>query len=390
MRNKQHQVLALLFLLSIFHPMSLDMYTPAFPEMMKDLNGSITDLQFSVTIFIGGLFIFQLLYGLVADYFGRKFALLSGISIYIVFSLLISVSQGVESLWLYRFFQAAGAGAGATLGIALVTDYFDKSMISIIRARIATVVSFFLLFSPVLGSYFVHYLNWRIIFIFQSTLGAIALVLMLISIKKTIKKSYNFSDLIAKFPKITFDKSFSSYAIPVSFQTAGMYSFITTASSIFILHYGVSVTTYGWFYAIAIFGYMTGNLLIKRLKSVTSDHKIFIIGMLIAIISSLLLFIFTFVTAKYSYLGIIFCMYWYMFSSGLIFPSGTSLALKNHLKYSGIASAILVSLKMLVAMLVTAVLALIGSNSPFYFGMILISISLISFLYHISMKKGVA
>mgnify|MGYP003667498676 CR=1 FL=1 len=385
--NQKKILLSLLILLAIFHPLSLDMYTPAFPLMQKSLGASIDELQLSVSAFIGGLFIFQFIYGIATEHFGRKRTLITGLLIYVFFSFFISLIKTPEYLVYLRVLQAAGAGVGATLSISLVADFFDKNDIAAIRATIATGVSVALFFSPIIGGWIAEYVNWRAIFILQCLLGFLALMLSLSLLKKDKDRLYSFKQLCRFFPEIIANKTYLSFAIPISLQTAGMYSFITVASSIYILHYHVKIIHFGWFYAVAILGYMTGNILLKKLKVRYADISIFKIGITVSIISSFFILLFSLFDFSYSYYGITIAMSFYMLSSGLVFPSGTSIAIQKYLNVTGIASSVLVSMKMLIAMLITGILGFIGSKNPEIFGVSIFMISLLSWVSHSFFRK---
>ena len=115
----------LLGLLTAFGPMSIYMYLPAFPAIAREFGVPITTVQYTVAAYMGGLALGQLLYGPLADQYGRKPFLLAGLALYALDSLGCAASKSVESLIGWRVLQAVGGCAGAVQGFAIVRDEFE-------------------------------------------------------------------------------------------------------------------------------------------------------------------------------------------------------------------------------------------------------------------------
>src|ERR1700759_433784 len=103
----------ILGLLNTIGPFSIDMYLPAFPEIAHDLHTSIQNVALSVSTYFLGFALGQILYGPLLDRFGRKKPLFIGLVLYIIATIICSLSNSMNALLVMRFIQALSGCVGA-------------------------------------------------------------------------------------------------------------------------------------------------------------------------------------------------------------------------------------------------------------------------------------
>ena len=116
-----------LLLMISFATFNAVLFTPALPNITRYFSITNNVAQLTITWFLVGYAIGQLLYGPLANRFGRKPALYTGISIQIVSSLLCILAGLIHSFFLLvlaRFFLAIGSGVGLTIAFTLVNESF--------------------------------------------------------------------------------------------------------------------------------------------------------------------------------------------------------------------------------------------------------------------------
>ena len=109
----------LLASLTALGPISTDMYLPALPGILRDLDTGHAAVQLTLSMFLVGFAVGQIFYGPLADRLGRKPVLAAGLGIYAVASLACTLAPSVELLIVARFAQAFGAAGPIVLARAV-------------------------------------------------------------------------------------------------------------------------------------------------------------------------------------------------------------------------------------------------------------------------------
>lgn len=148
-------------------PLALNTYLPAFPYMAEDLGTTFHQISLSVSIYIFTQAFGQLVAGPLSDQFGRSLAMLTGMFIFGVASLLISTASSIEELLAWRALQAFGAGWATVCVPAIVNDRMSGAD----AARFFSLIGMVMLVAPVIapgiGSGILYYTDWHAIFWLQ-------------------------------------------------------------------------------------------------------------------------------------------------------------------------------------------------------------------------------
>lgn len=162
--------------LSVLGFLATDMYLPAFADIQQDLNTSAAAVSATLSLFLAGFAVAQLVWGPLSDRYGRKPVLLSGLSIFALGCLGMIWVQDAVWLLVLRFIQAVGVCAAAVTWQALVTDHYPAQRTNRIFATIMPLVGLSPALAPLLGSWILAHFSWQAIF---ATLFIITLMLML-------------------------------------------------------------------------------------------------------------------------------------------------------------------------------------------------------------------
>lgn len=176
--KKKNSFLFLVYLvgLSIIGFLATDMYLPAFDMMRLDLATDKSNISASLSLFLAGYALAQLVWGPVSDKIGKPKTVLMGLTLFTLASLCIFFTHDVFWLLALRLLQAIGVCAAAVSWQALVVEYYPASQTNRIFATIMPLVALSPALAPLLGVYLLQHFGWRSIFI---TLAGLAVLLML-------------------------------------------------------------------------------------------------------------------------------------------------------------------------------------------------------------------
>lgn len=164
--------------------------TTAMPTIVKDLNGfDKISLVFSIYLLTSA--ISTPIYGKLADLYGRKRALSTGIIIFLVGSALCGISLNMYELIIFRALQGIGAGAIFTVAYTIVGDVFSIEERSKVQGWISSVWGIASLLGPFIGGFFIDKLSWHWIFYINIPFGIFSLMLLEKNLYEKVQKKEN-------------------------------------------------------------------------------------------------------------------------------------------------------------------------------------------------------
>ncbi len=170
-------IILILGALSTISPFAIDMYLPAFPGIAAALHTSTAKISLSISSYFVGIAAGQLFYGPLLDRFGRKLPLYAGLALFIVASLLCTISSSVGWLISMRFLQALGGCAAQVAAMAMVRDFFPVQETAKIISLLILILGVSPLLAPSVGGYVALHLGWPWVFIL---LGLFALMMIIV------------------------------------------------------------------------------------------------------------------------------------------------------------------------------------------------------------------
>ncbi|TCC01022.1 Bcr/CflA family multidrug efflux MFS transporter [Kosakonia quasisacchari] len=226
--------------LSVLGFLATDMYLPAFSAIQQDLHTSSAVVSATLSLFLAGFAIAQLVWGPLSDRYGRKPVLLAGLAIFALGCLGTLWVRDATLLLVLRFVQAVGVCAATVSWQALVTDNYPAHRVNRIFATIMPLVGLTPALAPLLGAWILAHFNWQAIF---ATLLAITLILMIPAWRlKSPAKKIEHHEQPLTFMDLLCARDYRGNVIIYAACSASFFAWLT--GSPFILHemgYGPSV-----------------------------------------------------------------------------------------------------------------------------------------------------
>ncbi|WP_314504942.1 multidrug effflux MFS transporter [uncultured Microbacterium sp.] len=281
----------LLLLLTVFGPISMDLYLPALPALTADLAAATSVAQLTVTACLIGLAAGQLLAGPLSDRFGRRGILLGGIVAYIATSALCAISPTMEVLIAARFVQGLAGGVGIVIAQAAGRDIYTGGALIRFYGRLTVVGGFAAIVGPLLGGLLNSFTDWRGLFVFLALIGAGILIVTLLVFRETLpvakRTRGGFGQTLRDYRTLLSDRVFVGAVLNQGFLYAALFAYL--AGSTFVLQdvYGLSPLGYALAFGLNSAGFMTFGYLAGRAAERWSIPGTLAVGILIAGIGAL-------------------------------------------------------------------------------------------------------
>ncbi len=273
----------LIVLLSIYGPISTDMYLPALNQMCLDFNTTEAMLNMSLYMFMLAFAFSILLMGPISDKFGRRKILTISMIVYIIPCLTCYYSPNVEVFVALRIVQAIGAGGALTTAFALIKDCFEGKDLSRTLTIVATIGILGPMLAPVLGSLMITAINWGATFWIPGIIATICLILGLFLSPELPKvRSNSVSNAVRAVFIIAKNKTFTMFCVMMTIFTSSMLAFLSVSSYVLGVNgYGFNEIEYSVSLAVLSIVGLIISLAIRNIKPITNRRMLavlFILG----------------------------------------------------------------------------------------------------------------
>ncbi|CAG4995076.1 Bicyclomycin resistance protein [Dyadobacter sp. CECT 9275] len=365
-RKRYSFIILILGSLATVSPFSIDMYLPGFPTIASDLHTTIDKVQFSLTGYLIGICISQLIYGPLIDRFGRKTPLYAGLVLYVLASVGCALTSSVEALIIMRFFQAMGGCVGLVASQALVSDLFPAGKRAEVFSMITLVIAVSPMIAPTVGGYVTVGFGWQWLFIILAGIVSIMIVGIYFFLPTGQAADHSISlrprSVLDSYITVIKQPQFLIYTLAGGVATAAPFAYISGSSDVFMNLYKVTEQQYGWIFAllaVAMIGSTQFNHFLLKKYSSEQVIKVTLIGQTIMGLF-LIVGVWDHWFNLYSLIGTMFI---FLIGQGLTGPNITALSLAPFRKHTGSASALMGSWRMGAGAIISAIVSILHNGT---------------------------
>ncbi len=354
--NRNFRTTLILSALVAFAPMSIDMYLPTLPTLERYFATDTASVQHTLASFFLGLTVGQLLYGPIADRYGRKPPLYFGLVLYVLVSAGCALSPGIGSLIALRFLQALSGCVGMVVARAVVRDLYDHQESARVFSILLMVMGIAPIVAPLAGGYLLTWFGWRSIFWVLALFGVACLVAVKSALPETIPRDIPrvpLSSALANYTGLLTDRRYLGHALSGGFGQAGMFAYISGSPFVFIDLYGVPAHYYGWLFGLNATGIVAFTQLNRRLLLRYDAGRVLDFGNLAGFVMCVLLLAMAWTNAG-GLVGILAPLFFVVSLRGLTFPNASAGAMAPFPEKAGSASALLGSVQFAIAAVASA------------------------------------
>jgi DHA1 family bicyclomycin/chloramphenicol resistance-like MFS transporter len=168
-------ILVVLSALMAFASISTDLYLPAMPAMAKSLHANAGQLEMTISGYLVGFSLGQLLWGPVGDRYGRRLPVALGMLLFIAGSAGCALSETAQVMIAWRAVQAVGACASVVLARAMIRDLYEGHRAAQMLSTLMTVMAVAPLLGPSIGGVILEFGSWQLIFGALAAFGVVTL-----------------------------------------------------------------------------------------------------------------------------------------------------------------------------------------------------------------------
>ncbi|HEY0200358.1 MAG TPA: multidrug effflux MFS transporter, partial [Burkholderiaceae bacterium] len=342
--------------------LAMHIFVPALALAGADLHASPALMQMTVSVYIVGLALGQLVYGPLADRYGRRPMLMAGLALYTAAGLAAVLAPDAHTLIVARLLQALGGCAGLVLGRAIVRDTALPQEAAQRLAMMNLMVVIGPGVAPLIGGALAPTLGWRFILGMLCVLGIVNFICTWRLIPETGAPAANIDTraLVRHYRQLLGSPAFLGYAIGGGCATTAMYAFIAAAPFIFVGELHRPTHEVGIYLSVVVSGIWVGNVVASRLVMRVHMGRMLVRANAISVLAAFTLLVAVLtghLTAPLA-VGLMFC---YTFGSGLASPAALTQAMSVNPHVTGSASGLYGCIQMGVGALCT-VLAGLGDN----------------------------
>ena len=259
-------MLLLLVAMTGVAPISLYMLVPALPALASSFGRDISIAQMTVSLYMVGLGLSQIIMGPLSDRFGRRPVLLAGLGMMVVASGGCVFAETLPQLIAARFLQALGGASGMVISRAIIRDLYGRERVGAMISLVIAVMMIAQMLSPLVGGLLETSLGWRSIFYAitaASLLIAIGIAAMLPETRRPRDPAASIG-FLGNVKGLFTSRAFIGYVLCQVLASSLIFTFAGGGPYVVVTQMGRSSVEYGAWFATSGFAFLVGNLCCVR------------------------------------------------------------------------------------------------------------------------------
>ena len=329
---------------SAIGPAAMDAYLPGLPELARDFGVSPSAAQVTVTTYLLGLALGQLLSGPLSDVHGRRRPLVAGMAVFTVTTLACSLAPSLYVLAGMRLVQGTAAAVGVAVGRAIVRDLYAGAAGARYLSRLMMVIGLAPILAPIVGGQLLRFTSWRGVFVALAVLGlaltAIGARLLPETLPRERRRAAGLGITLRTFAQLLADPRFVGFVLIVGLGGGAMIGYVAGSSFVLQDVYGASPQLYGVLFGLNAVFLVAGAQVNAHLLATRSPRSLLRVGLVMLVVAGVALVVIVSLP-KAGLATVMAPLMLQMASWSFVQANALALALTDHPEVAGTAAALL-------------------------------------------------
>lgn len=371
-------LVAVFALLTVFGPISMDLYLPVLPALTDELGAATSTAQLTVTSCLLGLALGQLVAGPISDRFGRRRPLLIGVAAFVLTSLACAASQSIEMLVVARFAQGLAGAVGVVIAQAAGRDLYSGPPLLRYYARLTVLAGLAAVVGPVLGGALAAVTDWRGIFVFLALVGAVILVASARVARETlptaVRTTGGYRRAGRSVRRLFRDRAFVAAVAVSGLVNAAVFAYLSGATFVLQGVYGLSPQGYALAFGLNSAGFMAAGFVSGRVSETWSRGGTVLVGVGLTVLGAAGVLVTA--VAVLPLPAMLVSLFTMVAGVAVTSPPATAIALEGYPDIAGTASSVLGMARFGVGGLVAPLVGLAGAQTAVPLGVVALASAL--------------
>jgi DHA1 family bicyclomycin/chloramphenicol resistance-like MFS transporter len=376
-RGRHVQLIVVLGSLIALGPLTIDMYLPAFPQVVDDLGTTDAGVQLTLTGMLSGLAVGQLVIGPLSDAFGRRRPLLAGLVLHGLASLLCAVAPSIAVLSVVRVLQGFAGAAISVVALATVRDLFSGVAVARTMSRLMLVIGLAPIVAPSIGGFILEVTDWRGIFVVLAGAAVLLVGVAFVGLRETLpverRRSARVGPTLRTYRSLLADRTFVALVLVAGLMFASLLVYVSGAPFVLQDGFGLDARAFGIVFgassAALTLASQVNPMLIRRfgpLNVLTGAVFASMAGAVALLVAGL---------AGSGLPTVLVPLLVVLASAGLAMPNTPALALNRHGEAAGTASAMLGFMQFGIGAVAAPLVGVVGGGTSTPMGVVMLAVT---------------
>jgi DHA1 family bicyclomycin/chloramphenicol resistance-like MFS transporter len=355
----------------------MDIYLPALPTVSRDFGVGASTADLTVTTFLIGLGVGQVIMGPVSDVLGRRRPLFVGTAVYLLATIVCVSASSAYVLVGARLLQGAGAAAGLVIARAIVRDLYSGSRAARYFSRLVLIIGMAPVVAPLIGGQLLQFTSWRGVFVAVLCLGLAILGAAARWLPETLpherRRPGGLTETLHTFRALLRHRAFVGYAVTLGVGTSVVIAYVAGAPFVIEDVHGASPQLFSVLFGLNAVGMIISSQMNAHLVGRIEPRRLSVAAICVLLFVGLLLVVVTLL--RLGLWALMPCLFVLMATWGVIPANLMALALNDHPGAAGSASALLGLFQYGAAGLVAPLVGIGGQTSALPMALVIFGLS---------------